>query len=73
MGILALRADQRVVDVRFSKDLLSVDLRDGRMITVPLAWYPRLLNATVAERTNWGVAGGGYGTHWPDIYEELST
>ena len=73
MGILALAADERVVDVKFPKDTLSVSLRDGRTITVPLAWYPRLLNATVAQRKNWRVAGGGYGIHWPDIDEDLST
>jgi hypothetical protein len=73
MGIWALAADERVVDVKFTKDTLSVDLRDGRTITVPLAWYPRLLNATPAQRANWQVAGGGYGIHWPDIDEDLST
>ena len=73
MGILALTADERVLDVKFTKDTLSVDLRDGRTITVPLAWYPRLLNATVAQRKNWQVAGGGYGIHWPDVDEDLST
>lgn len=73
MGILALGADERVVDMRFAKETLSVDLRDGRTITVPLAWYPRLLNATAAQRKNWKVAGGGYGIHWPAIDEDLST
>ncbi len=73
MGILALAADERVVDVKFTKDTLSVDLRDGRTITVPLAWYPRLFNATAAERKKWRVAGGGYGIHWPDLDEDLST
>ena len=73
MGILALAADQRVVDVKFTKDTLSVSMRDGRTITVPLAWYPRLFNASATERKNWHVAGGGYGIHWPDIDEDLST
>src|SRR5204863_1717051 len=73
MGILALGADERVVGVKFTKDTLSVALRDGRTITVPLAWYPRLFNATAAQRKNWRVAGGGYGIHWPDIAEDLST
>ena len=73
MGILALTADERVGDVKFTEDTLSVDLRDGRTIIVPLAWYPRLLNATDEERKNWCVAGGGYGIHWPDIDEDLST
>jgi hypothetical protein len=73
MGILAPTADERVVNVKFTKDTLSVDLRDGRTITVPLAWYSRLFNATPAHRKNWHVAGGGYGIHWPDINEDLST
>ena len=73
MGILALTADERVIAVKFTKDALSVSLRDGRIITVPLAWYPRLLNASNAERKNWQIAGGGYGIHWPDIDEDLST
>jgi hypothetical protein len=73
MGILALTADERVVDVKCTKDILSVALRDGRTIMVPLAWYPRLFNATPAQRKNWRIAGGGYGIHWPDIDEDLST
>ena len=60
-------------DVRVSEDALSVDLLDGRTIIVPLAWYPRLLHATPAQRDNWQVAGGGFGIHWPDIDEDLST
>lgn len=73
MGILALAADERVTDVGFTEDTLRVALRDGRTIIVPLAWYPRLLNATPDERNNWRVAGGGYGIHWPDVDEDLST
>jgi hypothetical protein len=73
MDILALAADERVADVKFTKDTISVALRDGRTITVPLAWYPRLFNATTAQRRNWRVAGGGFGIHWPDIDEDLST
>lgn len=66
-------ADERVSGVKFAKNTLSVSLKDGRTITVPLAWYPRLLYASTAERKNWRVAGGGYGIHWPDIDEDLST
>ncbi|MCI0465095.1 MAG: DUF2442 domain-containing protein [Gemmataceae bacterium] len=73
MGIMARVPDERVADVKFTKATLSVALRDGRTITVPLAWYPRLLNATLAQRKNWRVAGGGYGIYWPDIDEDLST
>ena len=73
MGTLARAADERVVKVSFTDDEISVQLMDGRTITVPLAWYPRLLNATPEQRENWQIAGGGYGLHWPDIDEDLST
>ena len=73
MGILAPAADKRVVDVKFSEDTLSVALRDGWTIAVPLAWYSRLFLATPAQRKNWRVAGGGYGIHWPDVDVDLST
>ncbi len=73
MGILALAADERVADVNFTEDALSVSLMDGRIISVPLVWYPRLLNATEAQRSNWRVSGGGYGIHWEEVDEDLST
>jgi hypothetical protein len=65
-------ADEPVRDVQFTDDAISVSLRDGRVITVPLVWYPRLLDATAAQRKNWKIAGGGHGIHWPDIDEDLS-
>ena len=64
---------ERVAGVRFDDDTLSVDLADGRTITAPLAWYPRLLDATPAQRENWRICGGGFGIHWPDLDEDLST
>ena len=73
MGILALAADERVADVEVTEDTLSVTLMDGRTITVPLAWYPRLLNATEAQRKDWQISGGGYGIRWEGIDEDLST
>jgi hypothetical protein len=73
MNSSAITADERVLDVAFSDDALSVSLRDGRVISVPLVWYPRLLNATPTQRKNWKIAGGGYGIHWPDVDEDLST
>jgi hypothetical protein len=73
MGILALAADERVSTVSFTNESLSVALMDGRTITVPLVWYPRLLEATNAQRNHWEVRGGGYGIHWPDLDEDLST
>jgi hypothetical protein len=73
MSISALAADERVVTVEISEDSLSVRLMDGRTIGVPLVWYPRLLNATEEQRNNWVISGGGYGIHWPDVDEDLST
>jgi hypothetical protein len=73
MGTLALGADERVAAVDVSEDTLSVSLVDGRTILVPLAWYPRLMNATPEQRQHWQIAGGGYGLHWPEIDEDLST
>lgn len=72
MGILAISADERVAGVSFDADRLIVDLMDGRTIAVPLAWYPRLFNATAEQRSICEVAGGGYGLHWPLLDEDLS-
>jgi Protein of unknown function (DUF2442) len=67
------RPGERVSGVRFTDDDLIVDLLDGRTISVPLTWYPRLLSATPEQRANWRLAGGGFGIHWPDVDEDLST
>jgi hypothetical protein len=67
------RAGERITGVRLTEDTLSVDLLDGRTISVPLAWYPRLLHATPEQREKWQIAGGGFGIHWPDVDEDLST
>ena len=63
---------ERVADVVFTEDRLTVDLADGRSISAPLAWFPRLLHATSQQRENWEIAGAGFGLHWPDIDEDLS-
>ncbi len=73
MGILATNADERIKDVRIDADTLSVDLMDGRTIIVPLAWYPRLAGASPDRLAHWEIAGAGYGIHWPDLDEDLST
>ena len=73
MGTLAAAADPRVSNVHVENDRLTVDLMDGRIISVPLAWYPRLFDATPEQRQRWEIAGGGYGIHWPDVDEDLST
>jgi hypothetical protein len=64
---------ERVQDVRVTEYTLAVDLLDGRTIIVPLVWYPRLLNATMEQRSHWKVSGAGYGIYWPDVDEDLST
>ena len=68
-----VKAGERVKDVHFTEDTISVDLIDGRTIVVPLAWYPILLEATPEQRSNWKVSGAGYSLHWPEIDEDLST
>ena len=68
-----IKPGERLKNVSFTGDTLAVDLVDGRTIGVPLVWYPRLLDASPEQRRNWQVSGGGYGIHWPDIDEDLST
>jgi Protein of unknown function (DUF2442) len=60
------------VSVTTTEDSLSVVLNDGRTITAPIGWYPRLLHATHAERLNWRPIGGGEGLHWPAVEEDIS-
>ena len=62
----------RATGVRFTDDLLYVQLEDGREIGVPLVWFPRLSAATPEQRANWQLLGRGVGLHWPDIDEDLS-
>ena len=68
-----MRDCERVLDVRCDEHSLIVDLADGRTISVPLAWYPRLLHATAEQRAEWEVSGGGYGIYWSQIDEDLNT
>ena len=67
-----MKPGEKIVGVTVTEDELKADLLDGRSITVPLAWYPRLLHATPEQRANWKIAGGGFGVHWPDVDEDLS-
>ena len=60
------------IGVMLTDDTLRVDLADGRTISVPLAWYPRLVHANPAERANWELIGRGQGIHWPDVEEDIS-
>lgn len=69
------RADIKIPDavgVEVTDDALTVELNDGRTISVPLAWYPRLVHATAEERRNWSLIGKGQGIHWDDLDEDIS-
>ncbi|BEH97515.1 DUF2442 domain-containing protein [Edwardsiella ictaluri] len=65
--------DIRVMNVYIDDDRLTVDLMDGRSISVPVAWFPRLAAGTAEQRQNWELCGAGYGIHWPELDEDLST
>ena len=62
----------KALDVSVTDDTLTVDLADGRTLSVPLAWYPRLLHGKPQERRNWRLIGDGVGIHWPDLDEDIS-
>jgi hypothetical protein len=73
MSILAVEIEiPYAVDVHATEDTLTVDLSDGRTISVPLGWYPRLEHASSAERSKWRLIGKGQGIHWEDIDEDIS-
>jgi len=65
-------AASRATTVRLTEDTLVVDLADGRTVSVPLAWYPRLLQGSPEERANHRLIGEGEGIHWPDLDEDVS-
>ena len=67
-----LQFQNTLLDVRITDDTVAVDLADGRTISVPLAWYPRLLHGTPAERKNYRILGSGDGIHWPELDEDVS-
>jgi hypothetical protein len=72
MNILAVEKKlPNAEDVRVTEDTLSVDLSDGRTISVPLEWFPRLVQATAEERNNWRLIGRGHGIHWEDLDEDI--
>jgi hypothetical protein len=61
----------RVLSMTVTDDTLSVDLEDGRSVSVPIGWYPRLSYGTAAERANFQISSAGYGIHWPDLDEDI--
>jgi len=72
MRTLEPKAGEKIKAVRIDEDTLTVDLVDGRTLSTPLAWYPRLLHATAEQRNNFVISGAGFGIHWPDVDEDLS-
>ena len=72
MSTSPVRVEPLAVDVSFTKDSLRVRLADGREVSAPLVWFPRLKTATARQRKNWRLIGGGVGIHWPDVDEDIS-
>ena len=72
MGISVLKLDSDAIDVEVTDLALRVILADGRELSVPLEWFPRLRDATPAQRAHWRLIGGGQGIHWPDIDEDIA-
>jgi uncharacterized protein DUF2442 len=67
-----LTAEARAQNITVTDDTLAVDLTDGRTISVPLVWYPRLVHGSETERNNWCFIGDKEGIHWPDLDEDIS-
>ena len=72
MGTSAVELDATAVGVEVGADVLRVSLADGRELAVPREWFPRLRDATPAQRGNWRFIGRGHGIHWPDVDEDIS-
>lgn len=67
------RAGEQILDLHFEADSMVVELADGRTLKVPLAWFPRLSGASTAELENWQISAAGFGIHWPDLDEDISS
>lgn len=72
MSISAISLDPVAIDVTVTGEALRVVLADGREVSAPLEWFPRLRDAAPAERANWRLIGRGKGIHWPDLDEDIS-
>ena len=72
MSTLSVIREPLATDVEFTDSALRIVLADGREISAPLAWFPRLLHATPEERSDWRLIGGGVGVHWPQVDEDIS-
>jgi len=71
MNILAEKVEPLAIDISFTEDALHVVLADGREVSAPLQWFPRLLAATLEQRARWELIGDGIGIHWPLIDEDV--
>jgi hypothetical protein len=72
MPISAVKVDATAIDVKVTSERLIVTLADGRELSAPLAWFPRLTEASDAQRQKWRLIGRGHGIHWPEIDEDIS-
>ena len=72
MSTLPLTSSPTATGLEVTDEVLSVSLSDGREITVPIAWYPRLSHALAEHRAIWQLVGGGHGIHWPELDEDIS-
>ena len=72
MNTLAVRVESRIIDLSFTSDALKVVLADGREVSAPLEWFPRLRDANEQQRKNWRLIGRGVGIHWEEVDEDIS-
>lgn len=72
MPTSALKFDSDAIDVETTDVALRIILADGRELSAPLEWFPRLRDATADQRANWRLIGGGQGIHWPDVDEDIA-
>ena len=72
MNTLAIKLDSHAVDVGFANDAIHFVLADGREISAPLEWFPRLRDASDKQRQSWRLIGKGMGVHWPEIDEDIA-
>lgn len=72
MSTLTLASSPRAVAAEITDESLTMSLDDGRVVSVPISWYPRLSNALPQHRAVWEFIGGGHGIHWPELDEDIS-
>ncbi len=72
MSTLAVELRPQAINIEYTDSLLIIELADGRSISAPLVWFPRLSNASKEQLKNWEILGDGEGIHWPDVDEDLS-